>query len=88
MPVDILRQLAEQHPEQGAQQWSSQVQPLSPIVISVVELPPFQSSEEQAMHHVPEEVGLLVLLVFAHRDVRKHLLLQNLLCIPQPPFPV
>jgi hypothetical protein len=40
-------------PEKEGKQGTSEIQPLIPIVISIIELPTAQSSQQQPMYHVP-----------------------------------
>jgi CRP-like cAMP-binding protein len=84
--VHILRQLAEEHAEEVRQQRPSQVQALLSEMVSVVQLAAFKSSKQEAVNHVPKEVCLLRLGTLSHRNVREHLLLQNLLRVSQPTF--
>lgn len=77
VPVDVLRQLSEQHPEQGGQQRSRQIQPLCSKVIAIVEFSTSEGGEEQSVYHVTEEESLLRVLTLRHRHVRKHLFLKN-----------
>lgn len=79
MTVNVLGQLAEEHPEEGSEERTCEVKSLGTKVISVVEIPPLQRREQETMDHVSEEVGLLGVLPLRHRDVGKHLLLQDLL---------
>ncbi len=44
--------------------------------------------QQQAVDHVAEEVGLLGLGTFGHRNMGKHFLLQNFLGIAQTSFAV
>jgi hypothetical protein len=86
MAVQITRQLAEQHPEQVREQWAREVEPLLAKVVAVVELAALERGEQEPVDHVPEEVRLLRLGALGHRDMREHLLLQDLLRVPQPPL--
>jgi hypothetical protein len=86
MAVQITRQLAEQHPEQVREQRAREVEPLLAEVVAVVELPALERGEQEPVDHVPEEVRLLRFGALGHRDVREHLLLQDLLRVPQPPL--
>jgi hypothetical protein len=79
MTVNVLGQLAEEHPEERSEERTRQIESLGSKVISVVEIPPLQRREQETMDHVPEEVGLLSVLALRHRDVGKHLLLEDLL---------
>jgi len=83
VPKHILRQLLEQHPKQSSQQRTREIQPLLPEMISIVEFSTFQSGEEESMDHVTEEVGFLGFEPFVGRDVRKHLLLEDLVGVPK-----
>jgi hypothetical protein len=83
MSIDVLGQLLEQHPEQPRQQWSRQIQPLLPEMISVVELSPFERRQEQSMDHVPKEERLLALVSLLGRDVGQHLLLKDFFCVTE-----
>lgn len=79
MSVHVLGQLAEEHAEQGGEQRTGEVESLGAKVISVVEFATLERGQEQAVHHVAEEERLFRVLPGRHRDVRQHLLLQDLL---------
>lgn len=55
-------------------------------MISVIQFSPIQRSQQKSVDHVAEEVGLLRVLTLRHRDVRQHLLLQNLLRVIDSSF--
>ena len=79
VPVHVLGQLAEEHAEQGGEERAGEVEPLGAKVVAVVELAALERGEEEAVHHVAEEEGLLGVLPGRHRHVREHLLLEDLL---------
>lgn len=75
--VDVASELLEQDTEQTGEQGTSQVETLLAKVVTVVELATTKSSRTQAVDHVTQEVGLLGLEALGNRDVREHLLLEN-----------
>lgn len=79
MSVDVLRQFSEQHSEKGSEKGSSEIKSFRSKVISIVEFSSLQSGEQQSMNHVTKEVGLLGVLTLGHRDVGKHLFLEDFL---------
>jgi hypothetical protein len=86
MAVQISCELTEQHPEQVCQKRTSKVKTLLAEVVTIIELAAFESGKEEPVDHVSEEVRLLGLGALGHGNVRKHLLLQNLLRISQTPL--
>ena len=82
IPIDVLCQLPEQHTEQVRKQRSCKIQTLLSEVVTVIQISPFKSGKQQTVDHVAKKVRLLRLRAFRHGDVGKHLLLQNLLRVP------
>ena len=68
--VHVLGELTEEHSEQIGKERSCEVQTLFAEVVTIIEVPPFESSKEQTMNHVAEEVRLLRLRAFGHGNVR------------------
>lgn len=79
MAVDVLGEFSEEHTEEGGKEGTCEVEPLGAKVISVVELSSFEDGEEESVDHIAEEVRLLGVLTLGHRDMREHLLLEDLL---------
>ena len=86
--IHVFCEFAEQHAEQVGEKWACEVKALFTEVITVVEVSPFQSSEQETMDHVAEKVRLLGLRSLGHRDVRQHLLLKNLLRVAETTFTI
>jgi hypothetical protein len=52
-------------------------------VISIIEFPTLQSSEEETVDHIPKEKCFLGFGALGHRNMWQHFLLQNLLGVAQ-----
>lgn len=76
--TDLLKQVLEQCPEEERQKRSGKVETLVADVITVVQLATSERRQQQAVHHVAHEVGLLGLTVVRDADMRQHLLLEDL----------
>mmetsp|Transcript_26840 Transcript_26840/g.79696 ORF Transcript_26840/g.79696 Transcript_26840/m.79696 type:complete len:309 (-) Transcript_26840:417-1343(-) len=78
MHAQVLRQLAEEQPEEAGQQRAAQVEPLVGVVVTIVLSAALEHHQHQPVHHVAHEKGLFGLGVLAQPDVRQQLLLQDL----------
>jgi hypothetical protein len=59
VPVDVLRELLEEHAEEAGEERAGEVEALLAEVIAVVELAPLERGEQEPVDHVAKEVGLL-----------------------------
>eukprot|EP00962_Isochrysis_galbana_P042387 scaffold15837_cov99-Isochrysis_galbana.AAC.5 len=78
IPLHVLGQLAEELPEQLAEEGPGQVEPLLGVVVAVVGPPGADGGHEKLVDDVADEVGLLGLVVRGDADVWQHLALQDL----------
>ncbi len=79
MPEDILGKLAEQQTEKVSQQRPSQIQPLLPEMISIVQIPSLEFREDETVDHVAEEVGFALVTSFFRGNMWKRFLGEDVL---------
>ena len=69
--------LPEDQPEQARHERAGKVEPLVPVMVSVILLPAAKRHEQEPVHHVAHKVGLLRTVLPAHADVWQELPLQD-----------